>query len=169
MFSVKFHWRTSGSFWVGTGGWMDQSARDPLHCWLILYYWLKECIITLNILLSCRFFCELCQVAATSQDQLDMHFNGAKHKKAEKAAGGTTPAGMWKVPTTVAVPIPPPGIFLKLLCRLSDFSVIKLCSRMVFYNLWHFGMLWNPRCSSEEHWIQASRLTFVVHLKSHPW
>ncbi|KDR11076.1 zinc finger protein 385C-like [Zootermopsis nevadensis] len=56
-----------------------------------------------------RFFCELCQVAATSQDQLDMHFNGAKHKKAEKAAGGTTPAGMWKVPTTVAVPIPPPA------------------------------------------------------------
>jgi len=64
----------------------------------------------LTILLPFRFFCELCQVAATSQDQLDMHFNGAKHKKAEKAAGGATLAGTWKVPGPVAVSIPPPGI-----------------------------------------------------------
>jgi hypothetical protein len=39
-----------------------------------------------------------------------MHFKGAKHKKAEKAAGGTTLAGMWKAPAPVVAPIPPPGI-----------------------------------------------------------
>ncbi|PNF32353.1 hypothetical protein B7P43_G10092 [Cryptotermes secundus] len=55
-----------------------------------------------------RFFCDLCQVAATSQDQLDMHFNGSKHKKAEKAAGGAALAGIWKAPAPVVVPIPPP-------------------------------------------------------------
>jgi hypothetical protein len=38
-----------------------------------------------------------------------MHFNGAKHKKAEKAAGGTTLTGTWQAPVTVAVTIPPPG------------------------------------------------------------
>ncbi|XP_049777540.1 zinc finger protein 346-like [Schistocerca cancellata] len=32
-----------------------------------------------------KFFCELCKVAATSQDQLDMHLRGAKHRKAETA------------------------------------------------------------------------------------
>ena len=55
-----------------------------------------------------RFFCELCQVAATSQDQLDMHFNGAKHKKAEKAAGGGAVLSTWKSAPATA-PIPPPG------------------------------------------------------------
>jgi hypothetical protein len=105
---------------------MDQSVCAFLHCGLILYSWFKECITALNALLPCRFFCELCQVAATSQDQLDMHFNGAKHKKAEKAAGGAALAGTWKVPTTVAVPIPPPGTFLKLHNRKPGFTVIKL-------------------------------------------
>lgn len=42
-------------------------------------------------LLFSRFYCELCKVGATSQEQLDMHFNGAKHKKAVKAKkDGTT-------------------------------------------------------------------------------
>jgi hypothetical protein len=54
-----------------------------------------------------------------------MHFHGAKHKKAEKAAGGAAVAGTWKIPATVAVPIPPPGIFLKFQYRSSDFTVIK--------------------------------------------
>jgi hypothetical protein len=39
-----------------------------------------------------------------------MHFKGAKHKKAEKAAGGAALAGIWKLPAPVVVPIPPPGI-----------------------------------------------------------
>lgn len=32
-----------------------------------------------------KFFCELCQVFTTSQDQLDMHLRGSKHRKAEAA------------------------------------------------------------------------------------
>ncbi|XP_046388586.1 zinc finger matrin-type protein 3-like [Ischnura elegans] len=31
-----------------------------------------------------RFFCELCNIGATSQEQLDMHIKGGKHKKAER-------------------------------------------------------------------------------------
>ncbi|XP_071440438.1 zinc finger matrin-type protein 3-like [Hetaerina americana] len=31
-----------------------------------------------------RFFCELCNIGATSQGQLNIHFKGGKHKKAER-------------------------------------------------------------------------------------
>lgn len=32
-----------------------------------------------------RFFCELCKISATNEDQLQMHYKGAKHRKAEVA------------------------------------------------------------------------------------
>ncbi|XP_067005714.2 zinc finger protein 346 [Anabrus simplex] len=47
-----------------------------------------------------RFFCDLCQVATTSQDQLDMHFKGAKHRKAEKLAANAK-SSQGTVPVTV--------------------------------------------------------------------
>lgn len=37
--------------------------------------------------LPSKYYCDLCKVAATCQEQLDMHFNGQKHKKKLKNRG----------------------------------------------------------------------------------
>lgn len=37
--------------------------------------------------LSSKYYCDLCRVAATCQEQLDMHFGGQKHKKKLKNRG----------------------------------------------------------------------------------
>ena len=44
-----------------------------------------------------------------------MHYNGAKHKKAEKAAGGGAALSSWKAPApaATAASIPPPGRCLR--------------------------------------------------------
>lgn len=34
-----------------------------------------------------KYYCDLCKVGATCQEQLDMHFNGQKHKKKLKNRG----------------------------------------------------------------------------------
>lgn len=36
---------------------------------------------------SSKFYCDLCKVGATCQEQLDMHYNGQKHKKKIKTTG----------------------------------------------------------------------------------
>lgn len=37
--------------------------------------------------LTSKYYCDLCKVGATCQEQLDMHFNGQKHKKKLKSCG----------------------------------------------------------------------------------
>lgn len=78
-------------------------------------------------------------MAATSQDQLDMHFNGNKHKKAEKAAGGTAGpgAGAWKSPTPTAVSIPPPGVCMNSLLYWLHFTSIRMTVVMIILVVLH--------------------------------
>jgi hypothetical protein len=85
-----------------------------------------------------------------------MHFNGAKHKKAEKAAGGTTLAGMWKVPAPVIVPIPPPGISRVKVANLSTFLCFKVFESYVKFEVFTVvtmknGVFWDgisSQCAS---------------------
>jgi hypothetical protein len=65
-----------------------------------------------------------------------MHFHGAKHKKAEKAAGGTALAGMWKVPAPVVALIPPPGIPQVNAANLIIFYSLK-CSKILFHIIFY--------------------------------
>lgn len=75
-----------GAFWDINGSYfllVNVNTSEISH--IMFNHWGFVCIekyYTVTYIL--RFFCELCNVSATSQDQLDGHMNGQRHMKAQR-------------------------------------------------------------------------------------